>query len=524
MSDNDNKLDTKQEQESKVLSFSKGKRAKKSPSERKKKEKQPKQKITIGFILGMIILILIAISFVAGPAIQGILGGKSAGSLTFGKYGKQDISYAYGNYFYDQVQAAADQHKGSGEDPTQVLYQIWKSAYDSTVVYTAVEQLAAKAGIIATEEALNRAIINSGVYHKDGKFDVATYQNASMEAKTRLKDQMRRSFPYQVVFEDVGTVLSSDAEKAYVSAMAEEGRSFSYLIVDAGHYPDELAIAYAQENTDLFVSVDLSIISLVDAELASQVAREIILGTTTFEDAAMQHSLDSFAQYGGAVGRTPYYAISEAFTNAEDALQLLSAKSGDIIGPIESQGAWTILKANSDAHTFDIHDETAVLEVKGYLASQESTIVDPWLAEFSETLAAEAAFVGLETLADQYDMELFEIPATPFNAANSSYISSLSYYDPTGMLTHASTQEGVAKQLYKSPEGTLLAPIKVGASYLLVETGADEQDEGSGSYVAMFYDYLASSQNQGDLSQALYASSEHQNDFLSTFFTTVLGQ
>ncbi len=40
----------------------------------------------------------------------------------------------------------------------------------------------------------------------------------------------------------------------------------------------------------------------------------------------------------------------------------------------------------------------------------------------------------------------------------------------------------------------------------------------------MFYDYLASSQNQMDLSQAVYASSEHQNDFLSTFFTAVLGQ
>ena len=64
----------------------------------------------------------------------------------------------------------------------------------------------------------------------------------------------------------------------------------------------------------------------------------------------------------------------------------------------------------------------------------------------------------------------------------------------------------------------------MGTYLILVETGLDERDEGMGSYITMFYDYLSGSHNQQDFSQALYTSEAHKNDFLSTFFTVVLGQ
>jgi peptidyl-prolyl cis-trans isomerase D len=524
MSDTDNKQDTKHEQESKVLSFDKPKRATKPASEKRADASKPKQKITFGWILGMIILILIAISFVAGPAIQGIVGSRSSSSLNFGKYGKEPISYAYGNYFYDQVQNHADQYKGSGQDQTQVLYQIWKGAYDSTVIYNALNQLADKAGIIASDEAVKRAIINSGAYHKDGKFDVETYQKTSEEAKARLEDQIRRSFPSQIVMDDVGSVLSSNAESEFVAAMAESGRTFTYLPVGANLYPNELAVTYALENPQLFATLDLSLISVLDQDLASSVANQIILGTTTFEDAAIQNSLDSFAAGGGVVGSLFYHNITASFTNGDDALTLLSAKDGDVLGPFESQGAWTIWKVNSAAKQADFTDEATLRGIKAYMATNESGLIDPWLDEFANQLAKEAAAEGIDEVALTYDIDLIEVAATPYNVAQSTYMSDLSHTDPTGLLYQAATSTDVARQLYGSDEHTLLDPIKVGSNYLIVQTGSDEEDEGMGSYISMFYDYYSGSQNQQDLTQALYASDAHQNDFLATFFNVVLGQ
>ena len=198
MSDNDNTQDEKQEEQDKVLAFEQPKQTtadkSKNKGESAKPKQKQKQKITLGWALGMVILILIAISFVAAPAIEAFVGKRSATSLVFGKYGKENISYVYGNHFANQVQNYADQYKGSSADQTQLLYQIWKGAYDSTVIYTAINQLAKKAGIIASDEAVRRAIINSGAYNKDGKFDIDTYQKASADAKSRLETQIRDSF------------------------------------------------------------------------------------------------------------------------------------------------------------------------------------------------------------------------------------------------------------------------------------------------------------------------------------------
>lgn len=153
----------------------------------------------------MIVLILIAISFVLAPAIQAFVGQGTSNGIVFGKYGKEEIKYAYGNYFYDQVQNYANEYSGSEANQTQALYQIWKSAYDSTVLFTAINQLASKAGITAADEVVKRAIIESGAYDKDGKFDVKTYQEASAETKASVEKSIRRGLPYQIVIDDVGT-------------------------------------------------------------------------------------------------------------------------------------------------------------------------------------------------------------------------------------------------------------------------------------------------------------------------------
>src|SRR5690554_800560 len=234
MSDNDKNNVTQK----KALSFEQGKKQK----ERKAKAKP---RVTIGWILGMAILLLIGASFVLGPTIGAVLGKRNQSNLVFGTYGKEDISYAYNNYFYDQVQHYADQYKGLQSDPTQALYQIWKSAYDSTVVYTAVSQLAKQAGIQVNSDVLNRAIIDSGVYHKDGKFDVDTYQKATAERKSAIESSIRRNLPYQMVMTDISSVIASEAEREYVGSMAATVRDFSYLLFDSSLYPNEEAIAYA---------------------------------------------------------------------------------------------------------------------------------------------------------------------------------------------------------------------------------------------------------------------------------------
>lgn len=523
MSANDDTNEKKGEGEAKELTTGKTKKGAVVGGGKKEAAITPKRKISVGWLLGMFILILIAISFVLAPAIEAFVGKRGSDGIVFGKYGKQEIKYANGNYFYDQVQNYADQNKSSGLDQTQALYQIWKSAYDSTVIFTAINELAAKAGIIAADEVVNRAIINSGAYNKDGKFDVATYQKASAETKANVEKSIRRSLPYQIVVDDVGTVLSSGSEAEYIATMAGKGRTFRYLPVDQNQYPNELASQYALQNKQLFYTMDLSIISVETADQAKAVYDSIKAGQTTFEAAAVANSLDSYAKAEGKVGQIYYYGIVSNFKNAEDALGLLSAKEGDVIGPFEANGSFSVYKVNSAAVESDYASEATLASVKAYLAVNDAALIDTYLNDLAKSWAEAAKSEGLDEVALKNDLTVVEVAATPYNAGKSSYMSDFSYTDTTGLLSSAATGD-VAKQLYTTQPNTLLDPIKVGSSYLLVEVGEDALDEGMSSYLSMFYDYYSGSQNQQDFSQALYTSDLFKDNFLTTFLTVILGQ
>ena len=149
-----------------------------------KKTDKPKKKgsVTVTQIVTYVILGLLAIVLVVGvfPSF-GSQGGPS--SVAFGSYDGTPIEFAFGNYFYRQYQNQAQQNKATGQS---AAYQIWRAAFESTVFHTAMMKKAEKAGIRVVDETVNQAIIDSGIYNKDGKFDVATLKD-SVSARTKSR-------------------------------------------------------------------------------------------------------------------------------------------------------------------------------------------------------------------------------------------------------------------------------------------------------------------------------------------------
>lgn len=522
MSSDDKTIEKKDGEESKGLDFKKSKKSGSDGIEQKVLAAKTKSKITPGWVFGMIILLLIAVSFVLAPAIEALVRPKNVNGIVFGKYGKEEIKYTNGNFFYDQVQNYGSQTKTSTDNPTQALYQIWKSAYDSTVLFTAVNQLANKAGIIAADPVVNRAIINSGAYNKDGKFNVELYQKASAESKASVEKSVRRSVPYQIVLDDVSTALSSSAEADYVAAMASKGRTFSYVDINASLYPDEKASAYALQNKQLFYSMDLSIISVEKEDEAKALAASIASGEKKFEEVATSSSKDSYASKEGKVGTVYYFGLTPNFKNAEDATKLLTAKAGDVIGPLEGPSAWSIYRVDSTPVEADYADPALLTSVKGYLAYNDNAVVDEYLATIANDFAQKAKG-DFALAAEEAGLNVVTVANTPYNLAQSTYMNNFGYSDPSGLLGTAASAKEVGKQLYTVEAGTVMDPIKSNASYLVVKVDEESTDEGMGSYIKMFYNYLSGSQNQQDFSQALYTSDQFQDNFLGTFFSTILG-
>ncbi|MDC7236173.1 MAG: SurA N-terminal domain-containing protein [Sphaerochaetaceae bacterium] len=480
-----------------------------------------KKKVSVGWIFGMTVLILIAVSFVAAPAISAIVGQSVTTSLTFGSYDGEEIAYTQDSYFYDQYQAYGSQYEGSTSNSDLALYNIWKSAFDSTVYYVAINQMADDIGILTTENTINDAIINSGYYNVDGKFSKQAYEETSIEQKESIRKSITRTLPYNTVLSDVSTALTSDAETQYVVSMADNTRSFDYVVFDSSSYPKELAAQYGLTNPQLFYSIDLSIISVETEEDANNLISQINSGSS-FSDVATESSLDSYAANGGEIGVVPFYAVQNNFKDPQEAIEILSGTEGSVFGPLESASGWAIYKLNATPVAADYTDEDTINMIRTYIASNDESIMDSYLLEKANEFVA-SIDDDFEAAAEAAQLEVNAVSSTAKNISDSQYMSSFSYSDTNGTLASAATDETVLKQLFDAEVGSTLDPLKVSTSYVVVNVASESTDSGMGEYLASVYPYYASQHNTTDLQYAIMASDKLEDNFMTVFIEKILG-
>lgn len=506
MPSNENKApEKKTEKETNVTKFEATKAAK------------PKRKLNLGWWLGMIVLILIAITFVLPTGVM--FTGNTNNELVFGKYGKDDISFAYGNYFYNQYQNAASQYSNSGLNATQAAYQIWWSAYQNTVVHTALTQMAKRAGIIASLEAVNQAIIDSGVYDKDGKFDVSTYNSLSADSKANIQKQYTEALPATMVMNDISSVVSSSAEASYVGDMAAATRTFDYVVFGASSYPDDLAREYAMNDPQQFVEMEVSMFTLSDEEVAKQVAADIAAGKLSFEEASSQYDVGAAFQKQ----KLAYYALATNFADEAGVNQLFASVPGTVVGPFASPyGYYSMYRADSSPAVPDFNDAATLGAVKQYLASNQSETVSQYANERASAFA-EAAKSDFDVALDEFDAIVSSVGSTPANVGGSSYMSSFASTDTNQALATASSDRTVMRQLFTEPVGTVVGPFASGSNFVVAKISGDEASTSMSDYITMFYDYAASNQSQQDLVQAMFSSDDFKDDFMSVFFSQILG-
>ncbi len=230
----------------------------------KKKNKTP---LTFSKVITYVILAVISVVLIVGVIVPSLGSSRNSNSIEFGSYAGEKIEFKPGNYFYTQYQNQARQNTGNTDS---AAYQIWRGAFENTVFHTAMENMADEANIIVAESTLNKAIIESGAYSKDGNFDLALYEKASLESKNTLKKQISNSIPTQIVVSDILSTLSSDKELDYIISIGDESKAFDYVVLDASLYPDEATKQYALSNPSNFSLIDISIITVETEEAANQ--------------------------------------------------------------------------------------------------------------------------------------------------------------------------------------------------------------------------------------------------------------
>lgn len=507
------------EKDEKNLEFNKVSKAGANSAAVAKKKNASKK--SLAWWLGVAILILISITFVLPAAgIGSIFNDES--SIVFGKYDGKNIEFKYGNFFYNTYYNTVSR-LGSNADFNSI-FQAWQNAFTQTVVHEALTQEADKAGIVATDAAINKAILDSGVYNNaEGNFDEEAYRAASQTTKNNIYNSVKTQVPAQTVLNDMSSVGYSDAEKAFLRSMASTARSFKYVAFDYSILSDDVVDKYVSENASDFTTIDLQIISLPSEEAANEVLAKLN-GGADFAQTVQESSIDNYKNNDGNIGPQfaknlkSYLALSD-----EDLSKVLSAEKDALIGPVTTSTGVAVLKVVNPARAYDANDATLSLAAKQTYAE-----ANPEEAKSAYEAAANSFYFATKTAsfdaaAENSGYLVQNVPATVLNPSNSSMLMiSFANTDSYGLLASAAADNAYITKLYKGETGSILEPQEGNNAFIVTEIGADESIDAIASTIDTYYDYLNQNALQNDVQAGILASDKLEDNFYTTFFQRVL--
>lgn len=493
------------------------------------KAKKPRK--SIGWIIGVVILILISITFVLPTT---IFTSNSSAEIVFGKYDGKKISLELDNFFYYQLQMIASYYtqQYGGTLPQNAFSQVYYQAFQNSVIYEAISGMAKKAKIEPSKSAITEAVIDSGYWNNEnGEFDTEKYQNATDSEKSAAQKMVELSLPYSIVMADIQSARIPEAESAFVASLSDNARSFDYLVVGPDCYGDEEARTYANNNPEPFVQIGLSALTYSTETEANDILSSISSGAITFED-ALKTSIDGYAANNGSMGLVYKHDVDSilSYSGVSDAPELVFSTSvGSFAGPYYTNAGYTIFRVDSSPAMANLEDTEVLSEVKNYIALYDNAIIATYLGGVANDAYA-VAQEDVDKAISQFNLQYYSVDNVAKNAGNSGLVYSFSSADSAGYLVSAVNNDSeYLNTLYSAEVGSVIPPQASGSSYIITIPQEATEDDGSSytSYMrqmipTLYTSYAGQLQLQ-DLQNAVLMSDKVENNFFETYYTKILG-
>ena len=438
------------------------------------------------YIGSVIILILVTVTFIGGDFISGGGLSGSGGDFVFGYYDKIPISYVPGNYFANNREYIANFYQTYYQiDVNDPMFSsfIWRQAYDSAVAHTAVLQIMKRSKYEVSQGAVDREVAKHPRYQENGRFSLGLYRQDSESSRLSIWRERQEDLTKVMFLSDFNSVLLSGGEAEFIAEMSSNLRNFGMASFMLKDYPDENFRAFASENPGLFNSIHLSIITVTSGEReAKRVLDSIKEGTTTFEDAAKNHSQDFYANMGGDIGNRFFTDLYNLIPDASNRDVIFSLRRGEISDIIYTDYGWSFFRVEHEAVPADLDDETIMERVRSYMRVNERGRITDWAIERANEFVSDVSAVGFDDAVSSRNMEMQGFGPLPMNYGNVDLFASLESFSfsdvPPQVINSLSRNESFWRAAFSAPVGTPTQPLVEGdyvfVFYPFEETKADE--------------------------------------------------
>jgi hypothetical protein len=473
------------------------------------------------FIGTFVVLVIVIVAFVLVPAIVPSAGGPAV-DLTFGYYDKVPITYVPGNYFaeYRDMLSRYRQNSMNSENSSYINYQIWREAFEATIIHIAMLQEMKKAGYIAPEKIVDRNVARLPRFQENGRFSASLYRQMDENERLSLWRQIQEDTAKEHYRSDVMGLLTPAAEGEFIGKMAAVQRSFDMTVFSVDAYPESGYEAYIQEHPDLFRSIHLSMITVNSNEReARQILNSIKNGSTTFEDAARSYSKDGYADRGGDMGIKMVYELSMDIPEEEAREKIIALARDEYSDIIKNDLSWVFFHVNGAIQRAEPSDPAVMEKVRSYVRNYERGRMEDWAIAQADNFIALVNEIGFEEALTERAMEKRSFGPIPLNFGSIDLFPALASQS-VAELASADNDENFWKVAFSTPVASPSRPV-VQRSNVLVLWVTEETEidaEAVETIVSIYNSYWLNYAVESSMQQHFINSPKLEDNFLDIYF------
>jgi hypothetical protein len=477
------------------------------------------------YIGSVVILVLVTVTFVGGDLL--VRGVDRGGDLTFGYYDKVPITWVPGNMFASYREQVAQYYQSQGVDINNIRTNadIWRQAYEMTVLHTAVLQMMKKSNYSVPEKTVDREVARLPHFQENGRFSAALYNQMSETNRLALWRQVQEEMTKMAYFSDFYGLLIPSSEADFIGKMASVMRTFEMVSFNVDNYPETEYLAYARENSDLFRTIHLSKITVNSSEReAMRILDSVKNGTVTFEDAARAQSEDQLADRGGDMGRRYAFEVEGEIQNSSERDIIFSLGRGEMSNVIRTGNGWGFFRVEEELRQADFEDTAVMERVRSYLRNFDRGRMEDWAIAQAEDFIADVETSGFDNAAGWRSLERYSFGPLPINYGGVELFTGLESFTVSGFTSEdiqsLSRNENFWRIAFSTRLNAPSEPLVQGSSVLVLfpveEINAEETavDNIASVYSSYWLNYVT----EQSLSSYFLNNTRMDDRFWDTFF------
>ena len=486
----------------------------------KRRERHP-----VLYALSVAILVVIVVTFIGTPAARGGRGGGQR--IEFGSYKGKPVEYYSSNFFAERVAAVNEQLRGSNQQPEDleaVAYQVWRTAFDQTVVHMAFLAEAAGAGAWVSDDRLDEVLIQSGPWSQGGVFNEERYRATSNADKYAYRKLFREQLLDEQVQRDLlGDIQYSQKEVDFFKSMVSAQRKFSFVSFAFRDFPDAEVKAYGEKNPDRFRRIKLSQILIKTSENeAREIRRKLEDRSASFEELARAHSKDAYAEKGGDAGWRYFYDLENDFEQKEPLEAVMGLAEGALSDVLHSRYGWVIYRCDSPALRPDLSDGETMQMVRGYMMRYEKGQVEDYMIKRAEDFRLRTRDLGFLGAALAQNLKAQATEYFPLNYQGVYFLAPVRAAGQEVDISSAAANEEFFLKAFRLAPGAVSEPVLLEDQVIVlrledVREAPKEQLDLSAEY----FSYFARQALEADLQAGLLKPEFLKDNFHDTFYTSI---